>query len=174
MSLLPDQFRPERAGARGPGDRRHVSTRRRVTAIGYGPDPLRVLLFLALWPVGLLLAHSGLLACLVRGQRPASILQGRYGVAIHLALGAGFLAYALYRVQPGLMAGQGGQRSGMHAGNSRSAGAPISLPFTIYGMRIIERLGEAGQPLVRGLPAGLTAAHVRCGACHSSWPHRAA
>ncbi|WP_231859875.1 hypothetical protein [Bordetella parapertussis] len=41
---------------------------------GYGPDPLGVLLFLALWPVGLLLAHSGLLACLVRGQRPASIL----------------------------------------------------------------------------------------------------
>lgn len=66
---------------------------------GYGPDPLGVLLFLALWPVGLLLAHSGLLACLVRGQRPASILQGRYGVAIHLALGAGFLAYALYRVE---------------------------------------------------------------------------
>ena len=97
VSLLPDQFRPERAGARGLGDRRHVYKAPRH-GDGYGPDPLGVLLFLALWPVGLLLAHSGLLACLVRGQRPASILQGRYGVAIHLALGAGFLAYALYRV----------------------------------------------------------------------------
>ncbi|WP_233500556.1 hypothetical protein [Bordetella bronchiseptica] len=68
---------------------------------GYGPDPLGVLLFLALWPVGLLLAHSGLLACLVRARRPASILQGRQGVAIHLALGAGFVLYALYRFWPG-------------------------------------------------------------------------
>ncbi|SSW65826.1 hypothetical protein [Achromobacter agilis] len=43
------------------------------------------------------LAHSGLLACLVRARRPASILQGRQGGAIHLAFGAGFVAYALYR-----------------------------------------------------------------------------
>lgn len=68
---------------------------------GYGPDPLGVLLYLSLWPVGLLLAHSGLLACLVRARQPASILQGRQGIAIHLALGAGFLAYALYKFHPG-------------------------------------------------------------------------
>jgi len=64
---------------------------------GYGPDALGVLLYLSLWPVGLLLAHSGMLACLVRARRPASILQGRHGIGIHLALGAGFIAYALYK-----------------------------------------------------------------------------
>jgi len=37
------------------------------------------------------------LACLVRARRPASILQGRHGIGIHLALGAGFIAYALYK-----------------------------------------------------------------------------
>ena len=68
---------------------------------GYGPDALGVLLYLALWPVGLLLAHSGLLACFVRARRPASVLDGRQGIAIHLALGAGFLAYALYTFYPG-------------------------------------------------------------------------
>ncbi|MDF8360827.1 hypothetical protein [Achromobacter anxifer] len=68
---------------------------------GYGPDPLGVLLYLAIWPVGLLLAHSGLLACLVRARQPATILQGRQGIPIHLALGAGFLAYALYQFYPG-------------------------------------------------------------------------
>ncbi|MFY3707296.1 hypothetical protein ACOTD8_27325 [Achromobacter dolens] len=68
---------------------------------GYGPDPLGVLLYLALWPVGLLLAHSGLLAWVIRARRPASILQGRQGIAIHLALAAGFLACALYKFHPG-------------------------------------------------------------------------
>lgn len=68
---------------------------------GYGPDPLGVLLYLALWPVGLLLAHSGLLAWALRARRPASILQGRQGIAIHLALAAGFLACALWKFHPG-------------------------------------------------------------------------
>ncbi|KGD90168.1 membrane protein [Achromobacter sp. RTa] len=63
---------------------------------GNGPDPLGVLLFLSLWLVGLLLAHSSMLACFARARRPATILQGRQGIAIHLALWAGFLAYALY------------------------------------------------------------------------------
>ncbi|CUJ33310.1 hypothetical protein [Achromobacter dolens] len=70
---------------------------------GYGPDPLGVLLYLALWPVGLLLAHSGLLAWVIRARRPASILQGRQGIAIHLALAAGFLACAV-QVPSGLSA----------------------------------------------------------------------
>lgn len=39
--------------------------------------------------------------CLVRARQPASILQGRQGIAFHLALGAGFLAYALYKFHPG-------------------------------------------------------------------------
>ncbi|HEY9274023.1 hypothetical protein [Achromobacter sp.] len=64
---------------------------------GYGPDPLGVLLYLSLWPVGILLVHSGLIASLVRTRQPASILQGRDGIAIHLVLGVGFLAYALYK-----------------------------------------------------------------------------
>ena len=68
---------------------------------GYGPDALGVLLYLSLWPVGLLLAHSAVVASLVRARQPASILQGRDGIAIHLVLGAGFLAYALYKFYPG-------------------------------------------------------------------------
>ncbi|MGE8686224.1 MAG: hypothetical protein ACN6PJ_03740 [Achromobacter sp.] len=68
---------------------------------GYGPDAFGVLLYLSLWPVGLLLAHSSLLACFARAKRPATILQGRRGISIHLALWAGFLAYALYAFYPG-------------------------------------------------------------------------
>ncbi|MFY3975323.1 hypothetical protein ACOTHX_03985 [Achromobacter xylosoxidans] len=45
---------------------------------GYGPDPLGVLLYLSLWPVGLLLAHSGLLAVwCARGSRRRSCKAGR-------------------------------------------------------------------------------------------------
>jgi hypothetical protein len=68
---------------------------------GSGPDAFGVLLYLSLWPVGLLLAHSALLAWIVHARHPASILKGRWGLALHGVLGPGFFLYALYLFYPG-------------------------------------------------------------------------
>jgi len=63
---------------------------------GYGPDPVGIILYFALWLMGFLLLHSALLAWIVRKKRPATVLQGRWGLAIHTALGVALLVYVLY------------------------------------------------------------------------------
>lgn len=68
---------------------------------GSGPDGVVILLYLSLWPVGLLLAHSALLALIVRERSPASLMQGRWGLRLHGILGGGFLLYALHLFRPG-------------------------------------------------------------------------
>lgn len=68
---------------------------------GTGPDGVVILLYLSLWPIGLLLAHSAGLAWIVHARRPASILQGRRGLAVHGVLGTAFVLYALYLFHPG-------------------------------------------------------------------------
>lgn len=68
---------------------------------GTGPDGVVILLYLSLWPVDLLLVHSAGLAWIVRARHPASILQGRRGLALHGALGFAFFLYALYLFHPG-------------------------------------------------------------------------
>lgn len=71
----------------------HVST---FHGDGSGPDGLLLVLYLSFRPVGLLLVHSALLAWVVRTRNPASVMQGRLGLPVHAALGAGFSLCALY------------------------------------------------------------------------------
>lgn len=62
---------------------------------GNGPDPLGLLIFLSSWPLGLLLLHSWALAWYLRRRRPASILRGRHGMAIHVVMVALFVGCML-------------------------------------------------------------------------------
>ncbi len=62
---------------------------------GNGPDPMGLLLFFSAWPLGLLLLHSWALAWYLRRRRPASILSGRHGPAIHAVLSAVFVGCTL-------------------------------------------------------------------------------
>jgi len=73
-----------------------VSYDRPTAHDGYGPDAVGLILFFALWLVGFLLLHSALLAWIARKKNPATVLQGRWGLAIHIVLGAGLLVYVLY------------------------------------------------------------------------------
>lgn len=62
---------------------------------GAGPDGVVIVLYLSLWPVGILLAHSALLAWMVRAKNPTSVMQGRWGLSLHGVLGAALSLCAL-------------------------------------------------------------------------------
>lgn len=62
---------------------------------GNGPDPQGLLIFLSVWPLGLLLLHSWVLAWCLRRRHAASILAGRYGLTIHAVLAAVFVGCML-------------------------------------------------------------------------------
>ncbi|WP_313244539.1 hypothetical protein [Stenotrophomonas rhizophila] len=53
---------------------------------GNGPDLLGILLFFSIWLMALLLLNSALLAWYLRSRLPASILAGKHGIGIHVAL----------------------------------------------------------------------------------------
>ncbi|WP_162749180.1 hypothetical protein [Rhizobium sp. SYY.PMSO] len=57
-----------------------------TAADGNGPDGFGLLLLLAFCLVMLLLAHSAILALVVRKHRAATIFGGRWGLPIHLGL----------------------------------------------------------------------------------------
>ena len=148
------------------------STRRRVTATATG-GPARGLAFPGAVAGGP--AAGAFRSVGVPGARPAARVDPARPVRGRHPSRAG-------RGFPGLRAVQGlagpdgwpGRAAKRHACGQQSIRRRAHLVlYTIYIMRIIEGLTRPASPLVRGLPAGLTAAYVRCGACHSSWPHRA-